>query len=133
MTVLRYVALAVAILFVVTVARLAVLEKGGPAHDDVMLEGGIPATFYLPGAGNPFFELGSAPQAQRPPGVVLVHGFSGDREIMSTLARWMAESGYAVLAIDVRGHGANRNPFDNGFARPSLRPDVKAAVDFMRQ
>ncbi|MGO9449823.1 MAG: dienelactone hydrolase family protein [Candidatus Binataceae bacterium] len=133
MTVLRYVALAVAILFVVTVARLAVLEKGGPAHDDVMLDGGIPATFYLPGAGNPFFELVSSPQAQRPPGVVLVHGFSGDREIMSALARWIAQNGYAVLAIDVRGHGANRNPFDNGFARPSLRPDVKAAVDFMRQ
>jgi len=133
MKVLHYVALAVAILFVLTVARLAALEKGGPAHDDVMLEGGIPATFYLPGAGNPFFDLTSSPQAQRPPGVVLVHGFSADRETMSTLARWIAQNGYAVLAIDLRGHGANRNPFDNGFARPSLRPDVKAAVDFMRQ
>ena len=28
------------------------------------------------------------------------------------LARRMAENGYAVLAIDVNGHGQNRNPFN---------------------
>ncbi len=131
MRILRYGALAVAILFILGVARLAALDKGGPSHTDVVLPGAIPGTLYLPGipaAGNPFFGV----PAQRAPAVVLVHGFSADREIMSTLARWIAQNGYAVLTIDVRGHGANRNPFVNDFTRAALRPDLKAAVDFLR-
>lgn len=47
-------------------------------------------------------------------------------------SRWITQNGYAVLTIDVRGHGANHNPFVNDFMRPALRPDVKAAVDFLR-
>jgi dienelactone hydrolase len=128
---LRLAALAVALFFIIAIGRLAALEKGGPAHADMFLPGDIPATLYLPAEGNPFFAP-PPPQAKRPPAVVLVHGFTADREIMSVLARWIAQNGYAVLAIDVRGHGANRNPFVNDFARPTLRPDVKAAVDFMR-
>ncbi len=129
MKILRYGALAVAILFLLGVARLAALDKGGPSHADVVLPGAIPGTLYLPDAGNPFFGL---PPAQRAPAVVLVHGFSADREIMSVLARWITQNGYAVLTIDVRGHGANRNPFVDDFSRASLRPDLKAAVDFLR-
>ena len=130
MKILRYAALAVAILFILAVARLAALDKGGPPHSDVVLPGAIPGTLYLPGAGNlPFLW---PPPAQRAPAVVLVHGFTADREIMSVLARWITQNGYAVLAIDVRGHGANRNPFVNDFARAALRPDLKAAVDFLR-
>jgi dienelactone hydrolase len=132
MTSLRYVAIAIAVLFLIVVTRLDGLQRGGPAHSDVLLPGDVPGTLYLPGTGNPFFELFPPPQAQRPPGVVLVHGFTADRETMSTLARWIAGNGYAVLAIDVRGHGNNRNPFENDFARAALRPDLKAAVDFMR-
>jgi pimeloyl-ACP methyl ester carboxylesterase len=136
-TFLRALALVAAMLFIVTVGRLASLQRGGPAHADIVLPGGIPGTLYLPGPGgpsdrNPFFVLFPPPQSARPPAVVLVHGFTADREIMSMLARKIAQNGYGVLAIDVRGHGANRNPFDNDFATESLRPDVKAAVDFMR-
>lgn len=136
-TFLRALALLTAVVFVVTVGRLAALQKGGPAHSDVMLPGGIPGTFYLPGPGglnehNPFFVLFPPAQSARPPGVVLVHGFTADREIMSMLARKIAQNGYGVLAIDVRGHGENRNPFENDFVTESLRPDLKAAVDFVR-
>ena len=129
MKISRYAALVVGILFILAVARLAALDKGGPSHSDVVLPGAIPGTLYLPGAGNPFF---GPPPAQHFPAVVLVHGFTADREIMSVLARWITQNGYAVLAIDVRGHGANRNPFVNDFTRAALRPDVKAAVDFLR-
>jgi len=129
MKILRYAALAVAIIFILAVARLAALDRGGPSHGDVVLPGGIPGTLYLPGPGDVFFGM---PPEQRAPAVVLIHGFSADREIMSVLARWITQNGYAVLAIDVRGHGANRNPFENGFSSAALRPDVKAAVDFMR-
>ncbi len=129
MKILRYVALAVAILFILDIARLAALDRGGPFHSDVVLPGAIPGTLYIPGAEDPFF---GPPPAQRAPAVVLVHGFTADREIMSVLARRIAQNGYAVLTIDVRGHGANRNPFVYDFMNASLRPDVKAAVDFLR-
>ncbi len=136
-TYVRVLAWIVAALFILAVARLARDQKRGPAHSDVMLPGGIPATFYLPGpggmaAGNSFLTPFPRPVAERPPAVVLVHGFTADRETMSSLARKIAENGYGVLAIDVRGHGENRNPFENDFSRATLRPDVKAAVDFMR-
>jgi alpha/beta superfamily hydrolase len=52
---------------------------------------------------------------------------------MSTLARRLAENGYGVLAIDVNGHGENRNPFNGGEAESdALRDDVKKAVDYLR-
>jgi len=71
--------------------------------------------------------------AERPPAVVLIHGFSGDRRLMSTLARRLAENGYGVLAIDVNGHGENRNPFNGGEAETdNLRENVKEAVDYLR-
>jgi dienelactone hydrolase len=125
-------AAAVAILFLLTVAHLARLQAGGPAHQDFDLPGYEPATLYLPGSGNPFYRMFPPPQAELPPAVVLVHGFSGDREIMSTLARRIARNGYAVLSIDVRGHGANRNPFADSIDGGSLRKDVRRAVTFLR-
>ena len=88
---------------------------------------------YLPGPGNPFYTLFPKPVAERPPAVVLIHGFTGDRVLMSGLARRLAENGYAVLAIDVNGHGENRNPFNGGKAESdSLRANVKNAVDYLR-
>jgi len=129
----RIIAIGLAVIFILVIARLARLENGGPPHAFVMLPGNEPATMYMPGPGNPFYTLFPKPVADRPPAVVLIHGFSGDRRIMSTLARRMAENGYAVLAIDVNGHGENRNPFDSGEAESSsLRADVKNAVDYLR-
>jgi len=98
-----------------------------------MLPGNEPATMYLPGPGDPFFVQFPKPAAERPPGVVLIHGFTGDRVLMSGLARRLADNGYGVLAIDVNGHGENRNPFNgSNFDSSSLRENVKAAVDFLR-
>jgi dienelactone hydrolase len=129
----RTAAIAVAILFLLFVTWLARLQHGGPAHQDVELSGGIPGTIYLPGPGNPFYTLFPPPPAQRPPVVVLMHGFMSDRVMMSTLARRLAENGYAVLAIDANGHGDNRNPFADTMTRSdALRDDFKAAVDFLR-
>src|SRR5207237_7141450 len=69
-------------------------------------------------------------------GVVLVHGYSADRVGMGRLARRMAQNGYVVLAIDVHGHGQNRNPFSDGFGsngREAQNGDVKNAVEYMRK
>jgi dienelactone hydrolase len=125
-------AASIAILFLLAVARLARLQDGGPAHQDFDLPAHEPATLYLPGPGDPFYRMFPPPQAELPPAVVLVHGFSGDREIMSTLARRIAQNGYAVLSIDVRGHGANRNPFSDNIDGSALRTDVRRAVTFLR-
>lgn len=133
MKISRIIAIVLAIVFILAVARLTQLENGGPPHAFVMLPGQEPATMYMPGPGNPFYTLFPKPVAERPPAVVLVHGFSGDRVLMSGLARRLAENGYAVIAIDVNGHGENRNPFQGGEAESdSLRADVKRAVDYLR-
>ncbi len=103
------------------------------------MAGGMPATMYLPGTSNqpgpdnPFFQTSPKPPQQRPPGVVLVHGFSSDRVNSSALARRIAQNGYGVLAIDVRGHGTNRNSFLESQTGNGLREDVKTAVEFLRQ
>jgi len=133
MKISRIISIVVALLFLLAVARLTRLENGGPPHAFVMLPGQEPATMYLPGPGDPFYTLLPKPAAERPPAVVLVHGFTGDRVLMSGLARRLADNGYGVLAIDVNGHGENRNPFRGGTAESdSLRADVKNAVDYLR-
>jgi dienelactone hydrolase len=127
-------ALALAVLLF-ALARLGVHQAAGPTHADLLLSGGIPATLYLPGrAHGPYDQLPPPPpQDQRPPVVVLAHGFAADRAMMSTLARRLAQAGYAVLTFDFRGHGENRNPFPAGAARPdALGGDFAAAVDFVR-
>ncbi len=126
---------AASIVYVGACVWLARAEQAGPVHADLELAGRIPATFYLPEAATPgrFGLPDPPPRGERPPAVVLVHGFSSDRVAMSTLARRIAGSGYAVLAIDVRGHGTNPNPFPDGRGRPdALAPDLAAAVDFLR-
>ena len=133
MKISRIITIILVALFIIAIARLARLENGGPGHAFVMLPGQEPATMYLPGPGDPFYTQFPKPMAERPPAVVLIHGFSGDRRLMSVLARRLAENGYGVLAIDVNGHGENRNPFNGGLAgNDFLRDDVKKAVDYLR-
>jgi dienelactone hydrolase len=128
----RIVTAIAAIVFLLACWRLGRLQREGPPHLDLTLKGGIPATLYLPPGGR-FSVRWPAPVIQRPPIVILIHGFASDRSIMSTLARRMARSGLAVLTIDLRGHGANRNPFaENPTAAQSLTDDVATAVAYAR-
>ena len=46
-----------------------------------------------------------APRKGRAPGVLLIHDADGDRTQMKGLAERLNKSGFAVLAIDLRGHG----------------------------
>ncbi|MEY2477147.1 MAG: hypothetical protein QOG87_2462 [Actinomycetota bacterium] len=109
--------------------RLGAQERGGPPHTDVAIPGGIPATVYVPGeVDRDFQELPDPrPAGDRPPVVVLGHGFSADRATMSTLARSLTAAGYAVVAFDFRGHGSNANAFGGG----DLREDLDAVVDWV--
>jgi len=114
--------------------ELGTLERSGPFRADLELAGGIPATLYLPQPADPAGPWLPPPRDDtRPAAVVLLHGFSADRVMMSTLARRLAVAGYAVLALDLHGHGANRNPFPAGTGRTDAHfDDVAAAVSFLR-
>ena len=128
-----WVSAAALLAFLAGAVRLGQLERGGPPHADLVLEGGTPATLYLPEAAGEGAFLDPPPRDERPPGVVLLHGFASSRAFTSSLARRLALAGYAVLAPDARGHGANRNPFPSGRGRADLlASELAAAVDFLR-
>jgi dienelactone hydrolase len=124
--------------FLLASAWLGRLERGGPPHADLALDGEVPATLFLPGPSSSD-ELASfsdaPPPGERPPVVILTHGISSDRANMSSLARKLAGAGFAVLTLDLRGHGENRNRFPTGRGRgraDALAPDLAMAVDFLR-
>ena len=114
--------------YLVSTFVLVRLEHGGPPHTEVELPNGAPATLYLPNAGNPFFSINPIAAAERAPVAVLAHGYSEDRATMSSLARRLALNGYAVVAIDARGHGENQRPFDPD----GVSDDIRSAVEFAR-
>ena len=134
--VLSLVSVAAFAAFLLASVWLGRLEEGGPPHSDLTLEGGVPATLFLPppASGEPLLAFIDPPAPEaRPPAVILAHGISSDRANLSALARKLAGSGLAVLTLDLRGHGENRNPYPAGRGRADfLAPDFAAAVDFLR-
>jgi dienelactone hydrolase len=129
----RIITVAAAVVFLLACWRLGRLQRLGPPSFDLTLKGGIPATLYLP-AGSPVVSSRwPLPPAQRPPVVILIHGFAGDRAIMSTLAWRLTRNNLAALSIEVRGHGTNRNPFvEDSLAAGTLNEDVRSAVEYAR-
>jgi dienelactone hydrolase len=129
------VSIAAFVAFLLASAWLGRLEQGGPPHADLVLEGRVPATLFLPETPYDDFTAFTEqpPPDARPPVIVLAHGFASDRVNMSGLARNIAVSGYAVLTLDLAGHGENRNPFAGGQGRPdAFASDLAAAVDYLR-
>jgi len=100
------------------------------AHMSVVLPGGVPAVVWEPSAPLPF---GETPSFDPPaPVVILCHGISSDKAMMSALARAIAKAGYAVIAFDFRGHGSNKNPFELSGDFAQLREDIDAALLYAR-
>jgi dienelactone hydrolase len=122
----RVTAVVLVIAAFVLLLKLSDQEKDGPAHGEFSIGDGIPATLYLPIDAEDDGDLPDPlPKGERPPVIVMAHGFSADRASMSGMARSLAEAGYAVLNIDLRGHGANTHGFEG-----ELRDDFAAAVDW---
>lgn len=64
------------------------------------------------------------------PAVLLLHGNGASRAAMVPTAAWLAGQGYAVLAIDFRGHGeSSPAPHSFGFAESR---DVAAAFAWLK-
>ena len=71
----------------------------------------LQTTLYTPGGSGPF------------PGVVLLHMLGSDRQVWDDngIADSLVENGYAVLAVDMRGHGETGNSIDWQLAPEDLR------------
>lgn len=65
----------------------------------------------------------------RPQGMVLVHGINANRAAVMPEARILAEAGFHLLLIDLRGHGLSDASMATYGYNEAL--DVKAAVDYL--
>jgi len=70
------------------------------------------------------------PAAAQPPpwpAVLIVHGFAGTKESHTEFGEYLARSGIAALALDLRGHGASQ-----GFLDAGVLDDLGGAVSYLR-
>lgn len=65
----------------------------------------IPVTFILPAA---------APPSEGYPVIVYGHGLSASRDQMLSFAEPLTNAGFAIVGIDMAGHGARFDPTDRG-------------------
>jgi alpha-beta hydrolase superfamily lysophospholipase len=65
------------------------------------------------------------------PAVLIVHGFMASRRAVQPNAEWFAAQGYAVLTIDLRGHGGSAAA-PCGFGWPESH-DVHAAFAWLKR
>lgn len=130
-----YVVVAMAVVIVVVTAPRLGAHDDGPARIGVGIpaadqEHAIPATLHIPGEVDRDVQAlpDPLPVGERPPIVVVAHGFTADRASMQAFAQSLTAAGYVVVSFDFRGHGQNRNRFDHG--GDLLIGDVTAAVDY---
>ena len=81
-----------------------------------------PDGLTLVGTFAPGSESGSAPA------VLLLHQLSSRKEAWSPLTPALLEAGYAVLAVDMRGHGETGGAMD----WPKAEQDVQLWIDWLR-
>jgi len=46
------------------------------------------------------------------PAIIVAHGFAGSRQMVAGYGYTLAHAGYAVILVDLPGHGLNENPYD---------------------
>ncbi len=71
---------------------------------------GVPMTLFLPADST------SGAQNSRLPAVLVVHGFSGNRQLMYGFGYTLAKNGYVAALIDFAGHGASLDRLPDSFA-----------------
>ena len=80
------------------------------------------------------FVVPAGPAGTPRPGVVVVHGFAGDRQLMYGIGQTLARNGYAAAIIDLPGHGWNRMRFGSVTQRMSggFDTSLDTAVRWLR-
>jgi len=68
------------------------------------------------------------------PGVILLHMLGRTRTDWHTIAKWLQENGFAVIAIDFRGHGLSMGDLESFTAQDynAMVEDVKAAKSVLQ-
>ncbi|CAM5354557.1 MULTISPECIES: alpha/beta fold hydrolase [Streptomyces] len=67
-------------------------------------------------------------EADRAPGVLLLHGLMGRASHWAPTARWLSERHRAV-GLDQRGHGRSDKPADGPYSRDAYVSDAEAAIE----
>ncbi len=70
----------------------------------------------------------SAPESGSAPAVLLLHMLGSNKESWGPLTPTLLDAGYAVLAVDMRGHGETGGPVD----WPKAEQDVQLWIDWLR-
>ena len=70
-------------------------------------------------------------EVNRVPGVVLSHGISGSKEMMSHIGLELAKNGFVAVVIDLLGHGDSEGVFGSEDMDPTL--GMKDAVEFVSE
>lgn len=75
-----------------------------------------------------------APSSDAAPAVLCLHQWRSDRSKYAAFAAQLQKEGYAVLTLDLRGHGGSTAKSDGSAVAPDrvALPDVKAALAFLR-
>lgn len=63
--------------------------------------------------------------------VVLVHGWSLSHEAWGETISFLEAAGHRVVALDLRGHGASKEPADGAYAISDLAADVAAVLEVL--
>jgi dienelactone hydrolase len=66
----------------------------------------------------------------RVPAIVIAHGISESKEMMSSLGLELSRRGFVVLCLDLLGHGQSGGTIENGINEPSF--GVTAAVQYLK-
>ncbi|MBN2150458.1 MAG: alpha/beta fold hydrolase [Candidatus Lokiarchaeota archaeon] len=65
------------------------------------------------------------------PGVVVGHGFTGNKRYMQPLSIELAKRGWAVVAIDFRGHGSSGGHVETSHSGTELEDDLAAGLEYL--
>ena len=64
------------------------------------------------------------------PAIVIAHGISESKDMMSSLGLELSKRGFVVLCVDLLGHGQSEGTVEDGSNEPSF--GVTAAVQYLR-
>jgi dienelactone hydrolase len=104
--------------------NIASAEQGVSRRTEVI--SGVPLELFLP-----------QPTPDGPlPTVLVVHGFSGNRQLMYGFGHTLARNGYAAALIDFAGHGSSLDRMPDGFSDAqydTLAANMDAALAWLRE